>query len=342
MLVIHARNVQDAFYKSVRELRAQGVKRDSRNGPVYVFPEPVTTVYRNPAERVLMDPVRDANPFFHFMESLWMLAGRNDVEFVSIFSSNISSFSDDGYTFNGAYGNRWRRHFGRDQLTTVMDALYENPDDRRQVVAMWDGHHDLGLNSKDLPCNLMVHFQINVDGRLDMTVFNRSNDLVWGCYGANVVHFSYLQEYVAAGIGVEMGRYYQVSDNLHGYEATSSKFLEDLPKPHLMYEMGVMEPYPLIGYDEDMEDFDADLTEFIDWILTDTHFNPRTSFFEEVAVPMYRTWTIFKSPALPSDLAYQMAIDSTDGIAASDWRLACKEWLQRREANYKRKQLEKK
>ncbi len=79
MNVISVRNVHEALPEALRFLRQTGVPRDSRNGAVLQAPCPVTTVYRRPDERVLFWPERDANPFFHFMESLWMLAGRNDV-----------------------------------------------------------------------------------------------------------------------------------------------------------------------------------------------------------------------------------------------------------------------
>ena len=63
---------------------------------------------------------------------------------------------------------------------------------------MWDAKQDLSHRneSKDLPCNTHVYFSIR-EGFLDMTVCNRSNDLIWGCCGANAVHMSFLQEYVA-------------------------------------------------------------------------------------------------------------------------------------------------
>jgi hypothetical protein len=47
----------------------------SRAGDVLVAPHPVMSVTSIPTERVLFDPARDANPFFHLFESLWMLAG---------------------------------------------------------------------------------------------------------------------------------------------------------------------------------------------------------------------------------------------------------------------------
>lgn len=229
MDVIVARNPDDGLAQGLTLLRQHGLKEESRNGPVLVAPEPVTTVYRTPWERVSFDVARDANPFFHLMEALWMLAGRNDAEFPARFAKQIAVYSENG-KLNGAYGHRWRAHFGYDQLGWIVDELGSNPASRRCVLSMWDGGSvgpegavegsgDLYAalhGSKDVPCNTHVYFAAR-DGKLNMTVCNRSNDIVWGCYGANVVHMSMLQEVVAHFSGLEMGTYYQVSNNYHAY-----------------------------------------------------------------------------------------------------------------------------
>ena len=44
--------------------------------------------------------------------------------------------------------------------------------------------------------------------KLCMTVCNRSNDMLWGAYGANVVHMSMLQEFVALFSKFTDGRLY--------------------------------------------------------------------------------------------------------------------------------------
>src|SRR5258708_2083148 len=84
--------------------------------------------------------MRDANPFFHVMETLWMLAGRNDLPWLVRFNKRFASYSDDGgATQPGAYGYRWRNYFGHDQLMDIILELKQNPDSRRVVLAMWDG-----------------------------------------------------------------------------------------------------------------------------------------------------------------------------------------------------------
>ena len=42
--------------------------------------------------------------------------------------------------------------------------------------------------------------------------------MLWGAYGANAVHMSVLQEYVATALNVSIGTYTQMSDSLHIYE----------------------------------------------------------------------------------------------------------------------------
>jgi hypothetical protein len=56
-----------------------------------------------------------------------------------------------------------------------------------------------------------------VNNRLDLIVFNRSNDVYWGMLGANIVQFSFLQEYLARMAGLDIGRLFQVSTNAHVY-----------------------------------------------------------------------------------------------------------------------------
>jgi hypothetical protein len=79
MHVIEARNVNDAYPLGYDRLMRYGSKAPSRYGEVVEIRGPVTTRYAAPLERVLFDPVRNANPFFHFFEALWILAGRQDV-----------------------------------------------------------------------------------------------------------------------------------------------------------------------------------------------------------------------------------------------------------------------
>lgn len=197
-------------------VRNYGVREETRNGPALVIPEPVMTIYERPMERVLLDLTRDVNPFFHLMKSLWMLSGRRDVASLDPFIGTLKKYSDDGETYHGAYGYRWRHFFGHDQLSEIIQILRDDPTTRRAVLTMWDPDADLGGSSKDHPCNTQIYFRVT-GGVLDMTICCRSNDAIWGAYGANAVHMSVLQEFMAAASGLVVGRMYQLSNNLHAY-----------------------------------------------------------------------------------------------------------------------------
>ena len=341
MRVINARNVNDALLKGIDLFQSDVNYRvqKSRNGTTYEALEPITTVYSKPWERVCLIEERDANPFFHFIESLWMLAGRNDLEPLTYFVKSMEDFSDDGETLWGAYGHRWLHHFKWDQLDVIVFSLRNNPDDRRCVLQMWDANEDLGrASSKDLPCNTHIYFKIR-DNKLNMTVCCRSNDMLWGAYGANVVHMSVLQEYVATLVGVEIGEYRQVSDSFHIYLNPVWDKVKHLEIDPYNYET-YLNPYqslfnkykytPLIT---EPEVFEWELKRFFTIHPNDFdhHFdgwaNPA---FKDIAVPMMRAYALHKKKKFS-------VYKALDDIKPVDWKIACFDWIRKRDKVYNNK-----
>lgn len=322
MYVVHARNVNEAYTVGLNMLIDKGWAEPSRMGDVVSMAGPVTTSYTEPCERVLFNAQRDANPFFHFMEGLWMLAGRRDVEWIERYNNTFKQFSDDGVIFNAAYGYRWRHQFETDQLDTAIRHLQEDPTSRRCVVSMWDPNADFDKQGKDFPCNLNIAFRVLV-GSLHMTVFNRSNDIIWGAYGANAVHMSMMQEYMAGMLDLKVGHYNQVSNNYHAYKDIMAKVGQPDPHPLDPYDRGEVAPYPMVtnkvGWNMDLMNF------MLDPVAPGDYADP---FFYEVARPMAQAWELHKSKN------YAAALSTADTIVASDWKIACKLWLKRRMENY--------
>lgn len=350
MEVIHCRNVNEALPKMLQHLEEKGERKPSRAGEVIVAPTPVTTVYRKPTERVLFSHIRDANPFFHLIEALWMLAGRRDVTTLAHYVRRMSNFSDDGETFHGAYGDRWRRFFDLDQLGIVIDLLNKQPQSRRAVIQIWDCEKDLHTHEKikDIPCNLIVTPWIN-NQLLDMTVFCRSNDVIWGAAGANAVQFSILQEYLATKIGVGVGSLYQISNNFHAYTKIFEK-LKGLkhPSDKLYYDEYTDErviPTQLI---DDPVRFDQELQHFFKWHdarmgateedeqKIDMHCMSewQNDIFSRVAIPMVKAYMIFRSPIDdPNKFENidQLLIPTNQwGTKCNDWLYAAQNWMKRR------------
>lgn len=332
MKVIRASDIHQAYRQGMRYLFEYGTVENSRNGKVVVAPTPVTTMFLNPSRRVMTDPTRDCNPFFHMMETIWMFAGRKDVAFVSQFNKRMAEYSDDGWTLNAAYGHRWRQWFGRDQLVDAYNELYSNPDSRRCVISMWDPRDDGGWPSKDFPCNTHIYFRAKKVMKdmhvLDMTVCNRSNDIYWGLYGANAVHLSCLHELMANSLGMGLGTWYQVSNNYHIYPDNLPKpfevMVEDLMKPSVNCASLYNDPlntyhteHP-VGGEFVLQSFLRSCERFCNH-TTEGYGDSGFRFLDNVAFPMYRLWEtrdMFWAEAIQDDI----------------WKQACVEWLERRTA----------
>ena len=370
------RNVSEALYVVKQALEEEGVYVDTRNGKALEFPEPCAITYNEPLERVLFYPERDANPIFHFMESLWMLAGRNDVDWIQKYNKRMSEYSDDGKILQGAYGHRWRYHFNdvyknypdekleqakynktgkwahlfstpffpdmwmpNDQIGHIIHRLRTYPNDRRCVLTMWDPKTDLtrGNNSKDLPCNTHIYFSIR-NNKLNMTVCNRSNDMIWGALGANAVHMSYLLEYIAWKVDVEVGTYTQFTNNLHAYVDTLDK-LKGMSPDYDAYSVRSMKPLPMVSTNaNERNDFDKELAYFVDYsnygiVNQPDLYEPwdpevqssyRCDFFRRLGYPMQQTWLWWKRKD------HKTAWEWSEKIQPDDWCVAVQEWLMRR------------
>tara|TARA_Y100001937_G_scaffold24699_1_gene35425 strand:- start:8078 stop:9115 length:1038 start_codon:yes stop_codon:yes gene_type:complete len=337
-------NVHEALPRGLDYLDQFGVKLNSRNGTMYEAPCPVTTVYKRPDERVLFWAHRNANPYFHFMEGLWMLNGGKDLQTVEWYAKSMRNYSDDGVSLWGAYGWRWRSFFNRDQLNIIVRILKDNPDDRRAVLQMWS-IKDLNRDGKDVPCNTCIYFKIR-DGLLNMTVSNRSNDVIWGAYGANAVHMSMLQEYMASKIGVGIGVYNQVSDSYHAYEDIFDDLLQKFAQDDILdyyvqslpqsirnmnpYRTSDVKPYPMMSsYSVDTWDFELKLffnrkpleKSSLGQTKKFRHADP---FWREVAIPIQDSWAYWKDGNIKS------ARKKLEACKASDWKKACVEWLERK------------
>jgi hypothetical protein len=318
--VIHARNVSEALIEGLWHLRMQGLKETSRNGDVLVSPGPVVTEYEFPTERVLRLPLRDANPVFHLMEAVWMMAGCRNVRWLLKFNSKFGQFAEEDGTQHGAYGHRWFKAFRMDQIANVIEILKANSNSRQAVVQMWAAELDLGVRANDIPCNTHIYFDAR-GGQLNMTVCCRSNDIIWGAYGANAVHMSILQEVVAFGVGVPIGVYRQFSNNFHLYTElpVAAALLE-----HTHY---FEDPYslwtsmPLLSAPEGWTWFQLDAEQYVQ---SGGARKFRTRFFNEVVVPLGEAYLDRAAGLVYGDRMAAL-------VMGNDWCEAFKEWVARRE-----------
>tara|TARA_R110000764_G_scaffold60094_1_gene129256 strand:+ start:6613 stop:7662 length:1050 start_codon:yes stop_codon:yes gene_type:complete len=339
MRTIIARNVNDALQQGISLMKIAAEQIPSRNGMTLEMDCPVATVYQNPHERVLINKVRDANPFFHLMEAMWIIAGRHDTKFLCEFNKRMADYADDGISFNAPYGFRLRNGVQtewkdkHDQLEQIIDMLSKDPNSRQAVAQIWDDK-DLMRQTKDKACNMSIVFRIRKN-KLTMTVYNRSNDMIWGAYGANVVQFSMIQEYVAARLGLEMGSYTQVSNSYHVYiEDAGGEVWNRIKDQSITCEnvyvkcdkLVLMNPDQAPHLNHDIHQFFnaydqfgmEELGEFRNW---------KSDYFNQLIMPVLCVYLVHKQHGPKEALKY------TDTIVADDWRLACEDWLSTRLEN---------
>ncbi|HEX5456724.1 MAG TPA: thymidylate synthase [Candidatus Saccharimonadales bacterium] len=177
-------------------------------------------------------------------EQGWFISGARKPEiFLRKFTRIWDDFTNPGDVVTVAYGYRWRRHFGRDQLGSLIKLLQKDPSSRHGVVVTWDPSSDGlgGVSKSNIPCPYT--FTVNIiGGRLNMMNVVRSNDMILG-FPHDVAGFALLQCILAQKLGVKQGVYTHVIANAHIYsthydaakelikrKASSEKIKISLPK----------------------------------------------------------------------------------------------------------------
>lgn len=224
-----------------RDIRNNGKLIHSRNGDTKEVMDFKTTL-TNPRKRCIGILHRDINIYFLLAEAMWIFVGRRDVKFLSFFNSRMENYSDNGKYFHAPYGWRLRKYGvdsmaeydeenmhamqGFDQIKNALFRLEKNPEDRRIVLAIWNPEFDATTEGKDLPCNDLLMFKVR-EGKLCITIENRSNDLHWG-FTTNIFQFSFLLEIMSLCLGIDVGTQTHNAQSLHIYE--NSKEAENMER----------------------------------------------------------------------------------------------------------------
>lgn len=164
-------------------------------------------------------------PWSFIPEVIWMLSGVRDLHWLSQHTKIWDSFAEKDGTVTAAYGNRWRHHFGLNQLSEVIAKLDADPSSRHGVVMIWDPSIDLTVPQKNVPCPVM--FTLNViQGRLNLHLVIRSNDMALG-HPTDVAGFALLTHILAQRLALMPGVLTVSISNAHVYENQVS-FMEVL------------------------------------------------------------------------------------------------------------------
>jgi len=224
------RNIEDAFVHELRAVMDQGEDVDVRGSRTRELRARVIELDAV-RERCVVLTCRNNNIFASIAESMWVLAGRDDLGYLSAYLPRASKFSDDGEIWRGAYGPRLRDWNGIDQLAENFAILRADLASRRAVAVLFDPDRDF-VESRDVPCSNWLHFLAR-DGRLDLHAVARSTDIWWGFSGINAFEWSLLLEIMSYWLGLVPGRLTFFTSSLHLYEHHFEKaesLLTSLPR----------------------------------------------------------------------------------------------------------------
>ncbi|MBI4215469.1 MAG: thymidylate synthase, partial [Parcubacteria group bacterium] len=167
-------------------------------------------------------------------EQIWFITGSNRPDFfLREFTHIWDDFIEEDGTVRAAYGYRWRKHFGRDQLGQLIAHLQDNPGSRHGVVMMWDPADDglgAGTAKKNVPCPYT--FTANILGeKLHLHLIIRSNDMMLG-NPHDVAGFALLQCLLAAKLNLKPGKLTVSISNAHIYDIHYEQAREIITRSH--------------------------------------------------------------------------------------------------------------
>lgn len=179
----------------------------------------------DPTARFPFVAARKANPVYNLAEILWYLAGRHDVGMIAHYAPVRRAGTAKGVPADeSAYGPRIFRA-GTDgrasTFTKVIGLLRSEVDSKRGVLPVFASTDLDDPGAPSVPCLLGLHLLLR-EGRLHMVVYMRANDADRGLL-ADVYSFTFIQEFAARLLGVELGTYTHHVGSLHIAES-------DLPR----------------------------------------------------------------------------------------------------------------
>lgn len=308
-------NSTQALPELMHQLLNNGSENGSRNGRVKELMHTGITL-QQPWEREYTGSSRKCNLAAQIAETMWVLSGRDDVEWLGHYLPRAKDFSDDGQVWRGAYGPRlraWpRRDHGDvvDQLAWVVDLLRDDHLTRRAVISIYDPDVD-SADGKDIPCNNWLSFSSRL-GKLDLHVAIRSNDAMWGWSGINAFEWSALQEIVAGLLGIQVGSLHFSVTSFHLYEqhwAKAERIAHDEIVSHFHPDSIRFDPkFRTLEY------FDGLVAHwfFLEKILREEHGHPTIDeWIDDFPEPMLRSWLRILRWWWTSDMGHLNALDGT-------------------------------
>ncbi len=224
MRVIRGNNFAELYKNICLELMYKPEYETAPRGQKIKEISDAILINKNPASNLFLNQARDVPLKYLAGELLWYFSGRNDLDFISRFSSFWNGIANEDGTCNSAYGNLLFIQKDNAQKINQFQWAYNclvADKDSRQAIMHFNrpAHQYYGV--KDFVCTLIGNFQIR-NNKLNFTVDMRSNDIFFGLT-FDYPFFTMLQQQMLRHLKkvypeLELGTYTHIAHSLHVYE----------------------------------------------------------------------------------------------------------------------------
>ena len=187
---------------------------------------------QNPMSSLYKNSARSSQFKYIAAELVYYFAGRNDLEYLLKYAKFWKDVANSDGTVNSAYGyllfNK-KNEYGKTQWEWAYESLKKDADTRQALMHFNMPIHQYDGN-KDFVCTLNAIFHIR-DGKLDLTVMMRSNDVILGL-PTDVAFFTMIQQQMLNHLSktypsLQLGKYTHIVNSMHLYER-NFKIAEDM------------------------------------------------------------------------------------------------------------------
>jgi thymidylate synthase len=147
---------------------------NEKSGTKYI--KNVSISILDPQENLINTSWRKWNHDYAKLEWAWYKTGDRNPDMVAHKAPLWNTMRDENGLVFSNYGYWWKRN---DQYDKMIKMLSENLMTRRAILVHYSPD-EVDDFSKDTPCNVVLNFHIDPDSKLNLTVFARSIDLVYG------------------------------------------------------------------------------------------------------------------------------------------------------------------
>ena len=209
---MYRQRLSKVYFDYTSELSPRGLKiRECEN---------VVSIIEHPKENLFTCTARPFPIKYLAGELWWYLTGRNDLKFISQYSSFWKTIANVDGTVNSAYGHLLFKETPN-EWAWAYNSLIQDKDSRQAIMHFNKPTHMIH-GVKDFPCTIYAIFQIR-HNKLNFTVHMRSQDMVKGLT-FDLPFFSVLQQCMLQLLqeqyhNICLGSLTSIVNSLHIYES---------------------------------------------------------------------------------------------------------------------------